>query len=84
MDLICNVFGLNYKRSIKMAGFNASRSSVPFLPEKRENDITWFWSHETGFLVDLWTDKASHRGGRRILGEVTNKKLGGPLGRAYL
>ena len=37
--------------------------------EKEKNDITWFWSHETRFLVDLWTDKASHRGGRRILGK---------------
>ena len=34
--------------------------------EKEKNDITWFWSHETRFLVNLWTDKASHREGRRI------------------
>ena len=39
---------------------------VPFLREKEKNDITWFWSHETRFLVNLWTDKASHREGRRI------------------
>ena len=36
-------------------------SGTPLL-EKRDIDITWFWSHtKLVFLGDLWKDKASHR-----------------------